>query len=110
VTESEREHGGEREAGGLRQMADGVARVAQQVGEHRSLSSSRGRQPLQVVGQAVDARARVAAVGEDDVLGHALPVRHLIRGVGIGLGVGRAASERVAAEILELRRQLAHDP
>ena len=48
-------------------------------------------------------------VGQPDVLGHAVPVPNLAAGLGVGVGLGRATRQRVAIEILELRRQLPHD-
>jgi hypothetical protein len=51
----------------------------------------------------------VAAVGEPDVLRHALPVVDLPTGVGIGVGFADAVRDGLAIEVLELRRQFAHD-
>ena len=50
------------------------------------------------------------AIGLPHVLGHAVPVVDLPAGVGIGVGLGRAGGDRLAIEVLELRRELADDP
>jgi hypothetical protein len=51
----------------------------------------------------------MAAVGEPDVLRHPLPVVNLLTGMRIGVGLALAIRESLAIEVLELRRQLAHD-
>ena len=42
--------------------------------------------------------------------GHPVPVVDLPAGVGIGVGLARAGGDRLAIEVLELRRELADDP
>ena len=62
------------------------------------------------VGQPLEPRPRVAPIGEPDVPGHPVPVGDLRAGMGLGIGLGRAARQRVAIEVVELGGELADDP
>ena len=115
--ERQREDGHDGEARRPGELTDRVAHVAQDVGKHEQSSSSRAGQPLLFAGEAFEpwfdgsfvSRPGVPAVGEPDVLGHPLPVVYLTARVGVGVGFGRPAGERLAIEVFELCRELAND-
>ena len=49
-------------------------------------------------------------VGQPDVLGQSLPVPDLPARVRVGVRVAQPAGQAVAIEVLQLRRELAHNP
>ena len=108
--ESQREDGDDREAGGLSELSNRVARIAQDVHRHGEPAPSRWMDSVEPIRQPLDRRPGVRAVGEPQILCHPLPVADLPGGVGVRLGVGFAASDRLAVEVFELRRELLHDP
>ena len=61
------------------------------------------------VGHALGRRSHVPAVGPTQVVRHPVPVGDLGTREQVGFVVGDPACERIAMEVLELRRELADD-
>ena len=64
---------------------------------------------MQMVGDALDGRTRVARVGLPEIARHAVPVGDLRGGKGVGFVIRHPACERLAVAVVELRRQFADD-
>ena len=114
--ERQRENRDDGESRRAQQLTDRVARIAHDVGKHQQSSSGCSRSRLRFA-EALEprfddpfvSRPGVAAVRQPDVLRHPIPVADLPAGVRVGVGLARAAGDRLAIEVLELRGQLADD-
>ena len=105
--ERECQHRHRREPAVLPQLADGIARVGQDVGKHAQGSSPPRRRALDPVGKALQARTHVPWIGLNEIALQHRPVADLLARVGVGGLFARAPRERVLVEVLELRGDLA---
>ena len=103
------EDGHDREPGTLRQLTHAVVRVAQNIRQHLPHSCLCRVRHFDAVGQAFHPWPRVSPFRQPDVARQLVPVADLPAGMGIGLGLARAAGQGLAIEVLELRRQVPDD-
>jgi hypothetical protein len=107
--ERKRQHHHNRESRLGDEPAARVADVLPGVGNHEPPASFLSRAIVQALRPPIDLSSGVRSIDIRERGREPRPVRDLRAGVRVGVRLRQAASGRLAIEVFELRRQLAHD-
>ena len=110
MPERERQDRDHREPGLRDEPPARVANVLPEVGDHEPPASLVSCAFVQALGPPIDVRADVGSIGLPERVPRDVASPGICdAGVSVGVGLGHAAGNRVAVEVFELRRELAHD-